>query len=459
MRIPTWLTDSIARRFALTQMLTVGATLVLVFLFNDLAGVWGREPFSGSGLLTEIVDNVRISEAAPPGLRRSLAAAASTETDRKYWFPATSEAARFFLSDQGRSENATRIITRATHRMAVGLKPEPRQSRPPELRLDPQGLPEYLLGVRLQDGSWAVFATSHRSWGLDKTLQWCIRLLCLAVSIAVVTVVAARQFARPIKKLAAAVGEFGINHRAPPIPESGPWELRQVIRTFNEMQAQIQKFVAYRTMMLAAISHDLRTPLTRVRLRGELIEDSEQQARLFRDVDEMQTMIDGALAFFRDDAITEPTTSFDLPNVLLTIANDYADQSIDIRYQGPAHAVYQGRPFALKRALNNLVENAIKYATPPDIELVREPRAWVVVVRDRGPGIPEGALGNVFLPYYRVNKSRNRNTGGVGLGLTVAQAIVHGHGGEITLRNCPEGGLQARVMLPLASEIPSLAVA
>ena len=450
MTIPPWLTDSIARRFALIQMLSVGATLCLVFLFNDIAGVWGRESFSESGMLTEIVDSVRISEAAPPQLRRSLAAAGSTETNRKYWFPAASTAAQYFLAAESRSEKTTKLVTRATQRLAVGMKPEAPASRPPELRLDPQGLPEYLLGVRLKDGSWAVFATSHRTWGLDRTLQWCIRLLCLACSILVVTLVTARQFARPIKKLAAAVGEFGINHRSPAIPESGPQELRQVIRTFNEMQAQIQKFVSYRTMMLAAISHDLRTPLTRVRLRGELIEDSEQQARLFRDVDEMQAMVDGALAFFRDDAVTEPTTSFDLPTVLLTIANDYADQSIEIRYEGPAQARYQGRPFALKRALNNLVENAIKYATPPDIELVRESRAWVVVVSDRGPGIPESALGSVFRPYYRVDKSRNRGTGGVGLGLTVAQAIVHGHGGDITLKNAPGGGLQARVVLPAA---------
>jgi signal transduction histidine kinase len=224
--------------------------------------------------------------------------------------------------------------------------------------------------------------------------------------------------------------------------------VRQVVKTFNEMQAQIQKFVAHRTMMLAAISHDLRTPLTRMRLRGELIEDPEQQARLFRDVDDMQAMIDGALAFFRDDAVGEPSTTFDLPQVLLTIVNDYADQKIEIRYLGSAHTVYQGRPFALKRAFTNLIENAIKYATPPELELLCEPQAVVVVVRDRGPGIPDTLLKEVFLPYYRVEKSRNRNTGGVGLGLTVALAIVHGHGGEIVLSNSPGGGLEARVVLP-----------
>jgi signal transduction histidine kinase len=168
-------------------------------------------------------------------------------------------------------------------------------------------------------------------------------------------------------------------------------------------------------------------------------------------VDEMQNMVDEALAFFRDDATTEEMTSFDLPHVLLTIANDYADQDIIIGYAGPAHAVYRGRPFALKRAFSNLIDNAAKYAKTADIELSCEENAWVIAIRDRGPGIPPDALDNVFRPYYRVDKSRNRTTGGVGLGLTVAQAIVQGHGGEIILKNRPEGGLEARVVLPVAA--------
>jgi len=132
-----------------------------------------------------------------------------------------------------------------------------------------------------------------------------------------------------------------------------------------EQASTIQKFVAYRTAMLAAISHDLRTPLTRIRLRGELIEDEVQQARLFLDVNELQTMVDGALAFFRGDADEEAVTSLDLPRLLQTIANDYADQDIEIAYEGPSHALYRGRPIALKLAFTNLIENAVKYGTPP----------------------------------------------------------------------------------------------
>jgi signal transduction histidine kinase len=293
-----------------------------------------------------------------------------------------------------------------------------------------------------------VFSVPNRTWGLPDLQRWSVWLTFVALSSAIVCTIATRRFVRPIRQLAAAVRRFGVNPQAPPLAESGPQEFRDVIRAFNTMQAQIQKFVAYRTMMLAAISHDLRTPLTRVRLRGEFIDDETQQARLFRDVDEMQTMVDGALAFFRGDADEEATTTFDLAGVLQTIANDYADQGIAISYVGPAHAVYSGRPFGLKRAFTNLIDNAVKYGTPPEVELRSRERSVAVAVRDQGPGIPPDALARVFAPFFRVDRSRNRATGGVGLGLTAAQAIISGHGGEIILRYQPTGGLEALVTLP-----------
>jgi signal transduction histidine kinase len=450
-KLPSWLTDTIARRFVLIQLLTAGATLGLALLFNRLGGFWAQDPLNQSSLLNEVNDMVRLIEAAPWQMRPGLASAATRGSRQVFWFAAGSEAAGFLDSRQEHDRDVARKVSDGNRHVSVTMHdPSPKSAL--ALHLDATASPEYLLAIRLQDRSWTVFATPRRMWGLPQSGRWLIRLIFLAVSAGVITALAARQFAHPIKALAAAVHEFGVNPWAPAIPQSGPRQLRQVITTFNEMQAQIQKLLADRTMMLAAISHDLRTPLTRMRLRGEFIHDGEQQARLFRDVDEMLTMVDCALAIFRDDAVTEPSTTFDLPQLLMTIANDHANHEIEVAYRGPAHAVYRGRPLALKRAVNNLVENAIKYATPPEIELLREEGTFVVVIRDRGPGIPEGAMGSVFLPYYRVEKSRNRNTGGVGLGLTVAQSIVHGHGGEITLRNCKEGGLEARVSLPLAGE-------
>ena len=449
MKPPSWLNDTIARRFALSAMLTVGVTLVLVFLFNRLAGVWASEPLERSGLLDEVADVVRMIEAAPPSIRATLASAASSHAKRIEWAAAGSELARILAttcSKQG--DRVVRIVTASTHHRVV--EPDVRsESRPGDSGRQLLNPSEHVLAVQLLDGSWVVFAAPSRIWGLSQPIRWAIWLVFLGIAISSTTVLAARQFAGPVKHLAAAVRGFGVNPSASPIPETGPRELREVIRTFNEMQAQIRRFISHRTMMLAAISHDLRTPLTRMRLRGELIEDPMQQARLFRDVDEMQAMVDGALAFFRDDAEQESTTQFDLANVLMTIANDFADQSVEVVYSGPSHMSYQGRPFALKRVFTNLVENAVKYASAPEIHLEHGAHALEVVILDHGPGIPPDAMANVFLPYFRVEKSRNRNTGGVGLGLTVAQAIVQAHGGTISLQNRPAGGLEVRATLPL----------
>jgi signal transduction histidine kinase len=452
MKYPSWLADTIALRFALTQAVAVAVALGLILLFNAFGGVWSREPLNSSGLLDEAGDIARVIEAASPAAREALAAAASTTVFRADWYTATSDASRW-LGDRrgGGGETANRVFAQA-HRTALVLGPGRHEAVPPLLDHDrSRSSAPYALAVQLNDGSWLVFTVPVRYWGISRTAHWIVRLTFVALSITIVTALATRQFLRPVKRIVAAVRQFGVDPRAPPIVETGPRELRQVIATFNGMQAQIKKFVAYRTMMLAAISHDLRTPLTRMRLRGEFIDDPDQQARLFRDVDEMQEMVDGALVFFRDDAVAEATTTFDLSHVLLTIANDCADQNIDVPYTGPAHAVYQGRPFALKRAFTNLVQNAIKYATTPQIELSCVGTAYVVIVRDRGPGIPDDALQNVFRPYYRLDKSRNRATGGVGLGLTVAQNIVQAHGGEITLTNRSGGGVEARVTLPLCA--------
>ena len=448
-----WPDDTIARRIAIAEVLAIAATLTLVLLFNAFAGVWSQEPLEKSPLVAEGADLLRVIEVSPPEIRERLCAAATTATLHVDWYPAGSAAAQSLDGmKEEQNEGVIREMFANTHHV-VTITPENRASR-----LANDSLKEgtwfqrpYTLGIRLSDGSWLTFGLPHRMWGLPQFERWIIRILFMGLSIAVIAGLMARQFAKPVKRLAEAVRRFGLNPAAPPMATTGPRELRQVVTTFNAMQAQIQKFVAYRTMMLAAISHDLRTPLTRMRLRGEYIEDADQQARLFRDVDEMQAMIEGALAFFRDDASAEERTKFDLPQLLLTIAYDFKDRGIQLNYSGPDHATYAGPPFELTRAVTNLIENALKYATPPDIELTRTEEAFIVSIQDRGPGIPSEAIERVFRPYYRLDKSRNRATGGVGLGLTVAQAIVQRLGGEIFLANRPGGGLDASIFLPFTA--------
>lgn len=458
--------DSIARRFRLTVVLAVVVTCSLVGLFDAFGGVWARPSLERSGLLDQAANTVRIIEAAPPPIREQLASAATTRAVRVGWYAATSPVSTVLgqVTSQAPMHARARLEKLLGDRRLVVLILQPNGSNDALMSM-PEFQEErtkyhhaYVLAVQHSDGSWLVFTAPERLWGLPWQERWAIWLVFLTVSTGIVSTLATRQLVRPIRAFAEAIRLFGTNPRAPPIAETGPRELASVISAFNAMQAQIQKFMAYRTAMLAAISHDLRTPLTRMRLRGEFIEDEVQQARLFRDVDELQAMIDGALAFFRGDADEEAVTSFDLPGVLQTIANDYADQGIEIGYAGPSHAVYCGRPFALKRAFTNLIENAIKYGTPPSIELTCHEKTITIMVRDQGPGIPTEALERVFSPFYRLESSRNRTTGGVGLGLTAALAIIRGHGGDIVLSNLPAGGLGALVTLPrLLARQPAIA--
>jgi signal transduction histidine kinase len=446
-----WPRDTIASRFTWTVVLAVVSTLVLVRLFFVFGGVWAQEPLDRSVLPARARDLVRLIEAAPPQVRPTLAAAAGTEGITVDWYDATSSVSAMLWSDSAldKKESLRKRLLGDLQRAAVIFEPHGALRLPPPLARDqPRHPSAYFLSVQLRDGSWLVLSVPNRTWGLSKSQRWIVWLTFVALSTATVSAITTRRLVRPIKEFAEAILRFGVNPQTPALLESGPQELRDVTRAFNTMQAQIQKFVAYRTMMLAAISHDLRTPLTRIRLRGELIDDATQQAKLFKDVDEMKTMVDGALAFFRGDADEEATTTFDLAGVLQTIANDYADQGIEVGYVGPVHAEYCGRPFGLKRAFTNLVDNAVKYATPPEIQLYCREKDVTVAVRDNGPGIPQDALARVFAPFFRVDRSRNRATGGVGLGLTAAQAIVSGHGGDITLCNQPAGGLEALVTLP-----------
>ncbi len=323
MTIALPLRDSIARRYALTVVLTVVVTWSLAGLFNAFGGVWALPSLEDSGLLDQAANMVRIIEAAPPAIREQLASAATTPTIRVGWYAATSAVSTVLgqVIDQV-PKRSREVETRLGDRPRTVRILQPDGSSDalmstPEFQEERTKYPHaYVLAVQYSDGSWLVFTVPEKLWGLSWLKRWAIWLLFLTVSTGIVSTIATRQLVRPIRRFAKAIRLFGTNPQAPPIAETGPRELKGVISAFNAMQAQIQKFVAYRTAMLAAISHDLRTPLTRMRLRGDFIADEVQQARLFRDVDELQAMVDGALAFFRGDSDEEAMTSFNLSGVL-----------------------------------------------------------------------------------------------------------------------------------------------
>ena len=446
-----WLRDSITRRFALAIILAVGAAFALNALFAAVGGNFAKPGLKEMGVPVQILTIMRVMDAAPPETRDRLAAAAGTgPLQVTYWGAAVP------VSTDGED-----VRTGGHHSQEFESL---FGSWPGTMRLfhaeDPDGQGAALLGqsearpdnsylaVELQDHTWILFTATEMDWGPPLPVRVSLRVGMLLVSILAVALVVARQLARPLDAFAAAARRFGSDPDAPPIPRQGPAEMRAAITAFNDMQSQIQRFVQGQAAMFAAISHDLRTPLTRMRLRGEFIEDRIQQERLFRDVDEMQAMVDAALAFLRDSSAKEATTSLDLPELLRTIADDHADGGTEVAFTGPDHLAFPGRPAGLRRAFANLVDNAVKYGVRPAISLRIEPGEIVVTVSDDGPGIPDHALQAVFMPFQRVDPSRNRHTGGMGLGLTAARAGLRAHGGDVVLSNRPGGGLAATVTLP-----------
>jgi len=435
--------DTVARWIALTTVLAMLISLVLNGLFIQFAGVWAQPPLRETGLLEKAAAITRVIETAPTALRNQLAGAVSEDNFSVSWHADRRDLRLPLVEEPDSDIGATvlRPLLKSPNRRIEAYEPEDWTQNRDDAR--------YVLLIQLQDKSWLMFSAPSRSWGLDELPRQLIVVVLVLISTVMVALIATRRLARPLQRFAEGARRFGVDFRAPPIEPVGPQEIRQAILAFNAMQAQLQHFIRDRTQMLAAISHDLRAPLTRMRLRGEFIEDSEQQQRLFRDVDEMQAMINSALEFFRDDARLEPATQFDLAELLHTLLDDYRDQQVDIAFKGPARLVYFGRPLGLKRVITNLLDNAIKYASEPAIELLPNAGEVRIKVLDRGPGIPADRQDQVFVPFFRLEGSRNKSTGGVGLGLSAARAIVLEHGGELSLRNRSTGGLEALVVLPV----------
>jgi signal transduction histidine kinase len=303
------------------------------------------------------------------------------------------------------------------------------------------------LAVRLDSGAWlnAAFAKSlHNSiW----TSQSAISLAITAAVLSLIAIGVARSIARPMRRLAGAAEALGRGETVAPLPESGPDDIRQTAEAFNRMQERLQRFVEDRTRMLAAIGHDLRTPLTTLRLRTEFVSDPDIQDKMLKTIAEMETMTEATLAFAREDATAESTRTVNLCALVESLCDDLAELGRDVTFiEGPT-INYRCRPDALRRAIRNLVENAVRYGERARVRLVRTADTIDIVVEDDGPGIPNMAMEQVFAPFYRLEHSRNQETGGFGLGLSIARAIARHHGGDILLTNT-HPGLRAIVSLP-----------
>jgi signal transduction histidine kinase len=302
--------------------------------------------------------------------------------------------------------------------------------------------------ARLPDGAWVMLSGVLPHTDLSPSSGGTLSMLVMLVAVVVLSVLVVRRMTQPLRLLAEAAERLGRDVKAPPLPEQGPEEVRQASHAFNVMQARLRRFVEDRTQMLAAISHDLRTPITLLRLRAEFIEDEEERAKTLATLEEMEAMIAATLSFARDDAVQEDVVEMDVGALVQSLCDDLADAGEPVTCAEPPRAAMPVRATALRRAVGNLLVNALRYGERADVRVEASDRLVRVIVEDRGPGLPEAEREAVFRPFYRVERSRNRDTGGVGLGLSVVRSVAHLHGGEITLENRPEGGLRAVLSLP-----------
>ncbi len=305
-----------------------------------------------------------------------------------------------------------------------------------------------LVTIQLTDGQWLTFSLGLPDVRPAISWQFVIAMGIMAVIVILACIWAVRRVTAPLGVVTHAAERLGRNVNAPPIAEAGTREMRQAAHAFNDMQARLQRLLTNRTTMLAALSHDLRTPLTLLRLRIEAQPDSEDREKMLASIDTLDGMIDATLKYARDTTAPETWRPTDLSALLASIVDDMEDAGMPVGMRPADPLVLECQPGGLRRVVTNLIENAIKYGTTARVSLEATPQAARIVIDDDGPGIPEAELLKVFEPFHRLEQSRSRETGGSGLGLAIAQAIAEAHHGAITLTNRPEGGLRAVLSLP-----------
>lgn len=313
--------------------------------------------------------------------------------------------------------------------------------------LPPEGV-AFLAQVQLSDSVWVTFEQQIA----EEVFAWPTRVLValglLLLAVMALSLFAVRSATGPLSLLADAAHNLGRDIRQPPLPEGGPIEVSRALRAFNTMQARLARYIEDRTRVLTAVSHDLKTPITRLRLRAEMLEDSELRQSFIRDLDDLHAMTTATLGFLRGLEEQEKVQPVDVDALVESVKVDTEELGHIVTVSGKVEAPFPARPLALKRCITNLVDNAVKYGTRADMILKEDDDALVITVADRGPGIPEAQRTKVFEPFYRLDSSRSRDTGGTGLGLSIARNIALAHGGSLELYDRDGGGIEAVLRLP-----------
>ncbi len=428
--------------------------LLAGLLTAQLASVWLQwgeratvvSQARGQNFVDRIVEGVRVLEAEEPD-RRNAALSALQYGDMRV----------VLIAERQASQNAPRGAIQAMINARLGSEREIRPvgeggGRGMGMGMQ-RGNPMRSFDVRLADGQWVRFNAAREADTPALSNELIVRLLITLSIVTVVVMFAVRQATKPLQQLARAADTLGRDLDAPPLAEEGPTETRRAAQAFNRMQARIKRLIDERARALAAVSHDLRTPLTRLRLRAELVDDEKLRHQMAADLDAMAAMIDATLGYLRGLQESEAARPIDINALLASMIDDALVLGRKISLQGQAVAPYTGRLTALRRALQNLIDNAIKYGSSAHIRIEDGAAQLRILIEDEGPGIPPEELARVTDPYYRPDASRNSETGGVGLGLSIVKDIALLHGGELLLENRPQGGLCATLILPRAPKI------
>jgi signal transduction histidine kinase len=402
-------------------------------------------------ILERTASLIHLIEHGPQDLHHQMVQAASS---RKlyYWLSETSP-----IPD-GLPDGANQWVRRLQELLGEGKVRQLRSATPqkagsfPSIPLSDVDKPGLLFSARLEDGRWLNVGMGIMppltSWALPTLLS----MVFTAASICIIVLLMVQRITRPLGKLAEVAELIGRGDSITPIPEEGPADIRQTIRAFNRMYERLQRFVQDRTRMLAAISHDLRTPITCLRLQAELIEDREARGKILETLDEMQRMTEATLTFSRDEASTEVSRTVDLNALIDSLCQDLAEMGMDVKFEGGKKIPYPCRPTSLKRAIRNLIENAVTYGGRARVMLQPSDGEFRILIQDDGPGIPEQDRERVFQPFVRLEESRSKQTGGNGLGMAIARSIVRKHGGDIHLDSVNDRGLTVTIVLPEAPQ-------
>jgi signal transduction histidine kinase len=303
--------------------------------------------------------------------------------------------------------------------------------------------------IRLAEGDWIGFTSDLAPPpGPPPSSRLIFDIALRLVTVIVLSLIAVRFVTRPLSTLASAAEALGRDIHHPPLDEKGTVEVRRAAHAFNTMQARLIEYIQERTRILAAVSHDLKTPITRLRLRTELLHDLEVQAKFARDLEEMEAMVSATLDFTRGLDQVEAQREVDVMALLESLQADAQDMGKKISIDGDTRRPIKAYPQSLKRCISNLLENAVKFGSEARVSVEDSGQMLVIRISDDGPGVPEAEMGRVFEPFYRVEASRNRATGGTGLGLSIARNNARAQGGDVTMRNRPEGGLEVTLTLP-----------